>query len=242
MKIGIFDSGMGGLNVLKEIVTKYPNNQYIYFGDTLNLPYGDKSKDQLVQMSSKIVAFLEKQSVDLIIIACGTCSCSVLETLKSKFSIPIIGILESTINYIKERKYQKIGVIATEMTIKTNYFEQHLPEVEVIPLATPKLVPLIENNLIKTSEFDYILKEYLGNFKNVEALVLGCTHYKLIEKNILHYLNLPLIEMGKVLSNSVNFSNCGSSKLTLYFSDLNPNIQEYVNKMFNKCEINEVRL
>ncbi len=242
MKIGIFDSGMGGLNVLKEIVTKYPNNQYIYFGDTLNLPYGDKSKDQLVQMSSKIVAFLEKQSVDLIIIACGTCSCSVLETLKSKFSIPIIGILESTINYIKERKYQKIGIIATEMMIKTNYFEQHLPEVEVTSLATPKLVPLIENNLIKTSEFDHILKEYLGNFKDVEALVLGCTHYKLIEKNILDYLNLPLIEMGKVLSNSVNFSNDGKLKITLYFSDLNPHIREYVNKRFNECEINEVRL
>ena len=239
MKIGIFDSGMGGLNVLKDIVTKHPNNQYIYFGDTINLPYGNKSKEQLIQMSSKIVEFLEKKSVDLIIIACGTCSCTVLEILKNKFSTPIIGILEPTINYLNKKNYRKIGVIATEMTIKTNYFEQHLPAIEVSCLATPKLVPLIENNLINTSECDIVLKEYLNNFKDIETLVLGCTHYKSIKEKI---PNLPLIDMGEILSDSLILPNDGKFKLTMYFSDLNEHILEKTTELFGNCEKYEVRL
>ena len=111
MKIGLFDSGIGGLNVLKEFINKYPSNHYIYYGDTLNVPYGEKSKEELLNLSSKIIEFFEEKQVSLIIIACGTVSSTCLEELRKKTAIPIFDIISPTINYLKREKWEYVGII-----------------------------------------------------------------------------------------------------------------------------------
>ena len=108
MRIGIFDSGIGGLTVLKELVGKYPHNEYIYIGDTLNVPYGDKSMEDLIKFSSKIIDYFIAKNTDIIVIACGTVSSNILEELLKIYSIPIIDIISPTIEYIKKNNYDKI--------------------------------------------------------------------------------------------------------------------------------------
>ena len=159
MRIGVFDSGLGGLTVLDSLIKKYPNNEYIYFGDTLNMPYGGKTKEELYELSSKIVEFLKSKKVDLIIIACGTVSSNNYLELKRNFDIPIYDILTPTINYLNQSNLSNIGVIATEMTIKSGIFNN--VNKPVIQIYCPKFVPLIENNMIDTIEMENAINEYL---------------------------------------------------------------------------------
>jgi len=242
MRIGVFDSGLGGVTVLKELITRYPNNEYIYFGDTINLPYGSKTKEQLLQFSDKIINFLKEQKVDLIIIACGTCSANTYFEIKDKYHIPIIDILSPTIHYILSCEYKKIGVIGTEMLIKSNYFNKYLNNVEVTSVATPKLVPLIETDKINTDECEEVLKQYLNNFNDIDALVLGCTHYSLLKDQILKIRKLKLINMGEILSHNINLGNSDELKVTLYFSFVNDTIQKKVQQIFANCQLYEKKL
>ena len=122
--IGIFDSGVGGITVLKEIKNKMPNENIIYIGDTQNFPYGNKSKEEIIKFSIENVNKLLKKDVKIIVIACGTATSQALGVLKEKFDIPIIGIIEPTVKYIKSKNYQKVGVIATEGTIKNGAWER----------------------------------------------------------------------------------------------------------------------
>ena len=126
MKVGIFDSGIGGLTVLKQLINKYPNNEYIYYGDTLNLPYGNKTKEQLIKLSDKDVQFLISKNVDIIIIACGTVSSNCLDYLKNKYNIPIYDIISPTIDYLNKSNYQNIGIIATNRTIDSHIFKNNI--------------------------------------------------------------------------------------------------------------------
>ena len=120
MRIGIFDSGLGGINVLACLLKKYPNNEYIFFGDTKNIPYGDKSKDELMKLASNIIDFLLTKNVDIIIIACGTVSSTCYNELKNKYSVPLYDIISPTIEYLKHSNLNNIGVIGTNGTIKSN--------------------------------------------------------------------------------------------------------------------------
>ena len=119
--IGIFDSGIGGLTVLKKLEEALPNEQFIYLGDTLNFPYGEKSKGEIINYSKTNIEYLLSQKVKMIIIACGTATSQALEEMKSIFDIPIIGIIEPTAKYVKEMRYKKIGVIATTGTIRAEH-------------------------------------------------------------------------------------------------------------------------
>ena len=125
MKIGLFDSGIGGLNVLKEFINKYPNNHYIYYGDTLNVPYGEKSKEELLMLSSKIIRFFEEKKVSLIIIACGTVSSNCLDELREKTSILIFDVINPTINYLKSKNFKNILVFGTNRTIDSHIFSKN---------------------------------------------------------------------------------------------------------------------
>ena len=126
MRVGVFDSGIGGLTVLKNIYKHYPNNEYIYFGDTLNLPYGNKTKEELNNLSSLDIEFLLSKKVDMIIIACGTISSNCIDYLKNKYNIPIYDIISPTINYLNNSNYQNIGVIATNATINSHIFKNNV--------------------------------------------------------------------------------------------------------------------
>ena len=229
MKIGVFDSGVGGLNVLKELIKAYPNNEYIYYGDTKNVPYGNKSKDELFNLSMKIVRFFEEKAVDLIIIGCGTVSSNCYLDICKNTKIKVLDIINPTINYINTSNFKNIGVIGTTKTIESCIFQKLINKL-VIAKDTPKFVPFIENDLIIENKNEVISD--LELFKNkVDCLILGCTHYPLLSDIISEYLNINLINMGECLVNSLSLTNNSTSKITLYFSLLNDNIISNIHKI-----------
>ncbi|HHW69071.1 MAG TPA: glutamate racemase [Tenericutes bacterium] len=244
MRIGVFDSGIGGLTVLKEIIEKYPNNEYIYYGDTLNLPYGEKTKQELLIISNKIIDFLAKEKVDIIVIACGTISANVYELLKdNKYEIPIYDIITPTINYIIKNNITNVGIIATTMTIRSNVFSKNLDSKNVnnYSVDCPMFVNIIENKLNNDIKEKYV-KDYLSYFndKNIQALVLGCTHYPLLISNIKNYLgeNVEYIDMGKAIANILNITNVSKYKLNLYFSKITDNLLINIETIINKYDYN----
>ena len=217
MKIGVFDSGVGGLTVLKELL-RYPN-EYYYFGDNINVPYGTKTKYELQILSSKIIDFLLSKNVDMIIIACGTISANIYEYLKNKYDIPIYDIISPTLEYLKNKTYY---TFATSMTCKSKIFNNSIE--------CPLLVPLIENNQNATKE----LKEYLNSIPNNSNLVLGCTHYPILTEEILTLRpDLNLINMGKILSDKLNLES-HELKIRLYFSKVDHNLISNIEKIIDK--------
>ncbi len=214
MKIGIFDSGIGGLTVLKELL-KY-KNEYYYYGDNINIPYGTKTKHELQILASKIIEFLISKNVDMIIIACGTISSNIYEYLKNKYDIPIYDIISPTLNYLKDKSYY---TFATPMTCRSKIFNN--------AIECPLLVPLIENGKNVTDA----LKEYLNKIPTNSNLVLGCTHYPILTHEILNIRpDLNLINMGKILGESLNL-NSNKLKIRLYFSKVDINLLDNINKI-----------
>ena len=226
MKVGLFDSGIGGLSVLKRLMEKYPKNEYIYFGDTKNLPYGSKSVEELKILAKNNIDFLLKFNVDIIIIACGTVSSNCLDYLKDSFNIPIIDIISPTINYLNNSNYNNIGIIATEATINSHIFKKNINR-NIYEIATPKLVPLIEGTT--TGDLDTILKKYLNDYiDKIDVLVLGCTHYPLISSNIKKIIgDTKLLNMADY----INIDNDGNGKVNIYFSKIDNKLINNVKKI-----------
>lgn len=206
--IGIFDSGVGGVTVLKEIQRELPNENYIYLGDTKNFPYGDKSKDEIVKFAIQNVKYLIKKDVKIIVIACGTATSQTIDILRQKFEIPIVGIIEPTVEYIKENKYKNIGVIATEGTIKSGAWENKLkekePDIKVISKACPMLATIAEEGRATGVEGKKAIKEYMKPFKEkgIDKIILGCTHFPIYEQLIKDEFKykIELINTGKTVS------------------------------------------
>lgn len=202
--IGMFDSGIGGLTVLKEVKRILPNEEIIYLGDTKNFPYGSKSKEAIIEISRNCVKYLISKNVKLIVIACGTATSQSLEILKKEFTIPIIGIIEPTVDYLSKnvKEKEKIGVIATQGTIRSKAWQdkilEKLKEVNVISEETPLLATMAEQGWINNKVAKYTIKEYMKKFKKVNRLILGCTHYPMFEELI-----------KKELSKKVDIINTG---------------------------------
>ena len=217
MKVGLFDSGIGGLTVLKKLIDKYPNNEYIYYGDTKNIPYGDKTINELKMLASNNIDFLLKKEVDMIIIACGTVSSNLTDYLKNKYNIKIVDIISPTINYINNNSYKNIGVIATNSTINSKVFSTNIKK-EVTEIACPNFVPFIEKNNI--TEVKKYFDEYLLPLKKCDLIVLGCTHYPIIKEEINEYFNneIKLLDMSECIN---DISNGNKSSINLYFTNLN---------------------
>lgn len=231
MRIGVFDSGIGGLSVLKNLYKHYPNNEYIYYGDTINLPYGSKTKEELNRLSAQDVEFLLDKKVDIIIIACGTVSSNCLDYLKNRYHVPIYDIITPTINYLNNSNYSNIGVIATERTIDSKVFKNNINK-NIQEIKTPLLVPLIENN--KLDELDNVLDNYLKEYiDKIDILVLGCTHYPIIKDSINKYFNnkVELLDMSNLLLDKIKDDK--NSSITIYFSKLNDTLINNTRKILN---------
>jgi len=231
MRVGLFDSGIGGLTVLKTLREKYPNNEYIYYGDTLNLPYGNKTKEELIELSVKNIDFLISKEVDIIVIACGTVSSNCITYLKNKYQIPIIDIVSPTINYLNNSDYNNVGVIATSATINSHVFKNNLNK-EVYEIETPKLVPLIENN--KLDNIEEILNEYLEEYLDkIDVLVLGCTHYPILTKYLDNILpnNIKILDMSSVLN--IENKDMINNKVSIYYSHIDDTIVCNTKKILN---------
>lgn len=207
--IGIFDSGVGGLTVFEEIRKELPNENVIYLGDTKNFPYGNKTKEEIIEFAIKNTEMLINIGAKIIVIACGTATSQAIDVLKQKFSIPIIGIIKPTVEYIKEQNYKNVGVIATEGTIRSGAWEQKLkekiPDINVINKACPMLATIAEEGKAKSEEGRRVIKEYMKPFKDkkIDKIILGCTHYPIYEEIIREELgySVELINTGVTVSN-----------------------------------------
>lgn len=235
MRVGVFDSGIGGLTVLRTLIKKHPKNEYIYYGDTLNLPYGIKKKDELEKLSSQDIEFLLSKNVDIIIIACGTVSSNCLNYLKDKYQIPIYDIISPTIKYINNSSYKNIGIIATERTIDSHIFQNNINK-NIYEIKTPLLVPLIENNELDNLDtvLDNYLKEYIDK---IDLLVLGCTHYPIILDNITKYFKnkVTVLDMSTLLLDNLTENN--TSNVTIYYSKITDNLIKNTKRILDLDDI-----
>lgn len=189
--IGVFDSGVGGLTVVKEIMNQIPNEKIVYFGDTARVPYGSKSKDTVLRFSRQIVRFLRTQEVKAIVIACNTASAYALPDIEKEIDIPIIGVVRPGAKVAAQvTQNGKVGVIATEGTINSHIYADYIQEINakttVIGKACPLFVPLAEEGLWEDPVTDEIARRYLAELIDIgiDTLILGCTHYPLIRNTI----------------------------------------------------------
>lgn len=254
--IGIFDSGVGGLTVYKQIRKELPNENVIYLGDTKNFPYGNKSKEDIIKLAIENTKILINKGVKLIIIACGTVTSQAIDILQKKFDIPIIGIIEPTIQYVKKQNIKEIGVIATEGTIRSGAWERNLKEcledIKVINRACPMLATIAEQGRAESIEGRKAIKEYMEPFKknNINIIILGCTHYPIYERIIREELNynVDLIDTGVTVSkyvknflnenNLINLENNGEETIYLTkpekeFKDIAKNVMGVDVKIYN---------
>lgn len=189
--VGVFDSGVGGLTVAREIMRQLPNERIVYFGDTARVPYGNKSRETIIKFSRQIVRFLQTQQVKAIVVACNSASAYALEVLEKEVDVPIIGVIKSGARAaINATKNGKIGVIATEATIGSGIYNRYIKANDsnsiVLGKACPLFVPLVEEGLWEDPVTDEIAKRYLAELIDVgiDTLILGCTHYPLIRSTV----------------------------------------------------------
>lgn len=185
--IGIFDSGIGGLTVLRELRREIPNENLVYFGDTARVPYGTKSKETITRFSIDNVTFLQGFQTKLIVVACNTASSLALDTLRNEFNLPIIGVIEPGAREALARtKNGRIGVIGTKATIGSGAYEACLkkldPKLKVFSEACPLFVPFVEEGWLDGDIVEKVARTYLNGMKSfgVDTLILGCTHYPLL--------------------------------------------------------------
>lgn len=209
--IGMFDSGVGGLTVYKEVRKKFPNENIVYLGDTKSFPYGNKSKDSIINLTKKGIDFLIGKDVKAIIIACGTASSQALDTVRKIYSIPIIGIIEPTAKYISNKQnIHKIGIVATKGTIKSNGWADSLlsyrKDLEIINKACPLLAPMAEEGWIDNDIAKLTIHEYMNGLHDVDALILGCTHYPLFTNIFMKELkeNAEIINTGTIIADELD--------------------------------------
>ncbi len=201
--IGVFDSGVGGLTVAREIMRQIPNERIVYFGDTARVPYGSKSKDNIIKFSRQIIRFLQTENVKAIVIACNTASALALDEMQQEFDLPILGVVKPGAKVAVETTANKrIGLIGTEANIRsgvyTRYIESLDDEAKVFEKACPLFVPLVEEGWLHDDITLQVASRYLEELKekDIDTLIMGCTHYPLIRSTI-----------RKVMGDKVNLVN-----------------------------------
>lgn len=249
--IGVFDSGIGGLTVAREIMRNLPSEKIVYFGDTARLPYGSKSKDTIIRYSRQIVRFLQSRKVKAIVVACNTASALALDTLEKEIDIPIIGVVKPGARVATQATVSKrVGVIATEATIRSGLYTKLIqeidPEITVIGKPCPLFVPLVEEGWRKDPITEMIARRYLKELQeqDIDTLILGCTHYPLLRKLIgdimgdkVRLVN-PAYETSMVLKKLLadqHMENQGGTKeefpYRFYVSDAAEKFKEFANSI-----------
>jgi glutamate racemase len=211
--IGIFDSGLGGLTVLKTLKNILPNESFIYLGDTANVPYGNKSDNTVIKCSKKILNFFISKNTKAVVIACNTASSIAYQELKKTYDIPIFDVVGPSVNYAnKISKTQKICVIGTNSTINSNAysnaFKKLNKKISIVEISCPLFVPIIEEGWSNTNIAKLIAEKYLHTIKNTEidTLILGCTHYPIISQTIKGVINknIQLIFSGQTVGDTLH--------------------------------------
>ena len=210
--IGVFDSGVGGLTVFREIKKQIPNERIIYFGDTARVPYGSKSKETVTKYTRQIVNFLMTHEVKALVMACNTMSANSLDEIEKTISVPIIGVVKPGAEVAAKNTHNgRIGVIATEATIRSGMYERFIKEINpsltVIGKACPLFCPLVEEGMLDDPVTDEIARRYLTELmdKDIDSLILGCTHYPLLSPAIARIVDkkVTLINPAKETAHSL---------------------------------------
>ena len=249
--VGVFDSGVGGLTVAREIMRNLPSEKIVYFGDTARVPYGSKSKETVIRYSRQIIRFLQEQQVKAIVVACNTASAFALDTVRDEFDIPIIGVIESGAKVAAARtRNKRVGIIGTVGTVGSGIHAQYLkkldPEITVFGKACPLFVPLVEEGWLHDPVTVEVASRYLKELqdKDVDTLILGCTHYPLIRSTIRQVMGEEVclvnpayetaLELGKLLEEQ-GLSSTGTEQkefpYRFYVSDLADEFKEFANSI-----------
>ena len=206
--IGIFDSGVGGTSIWKEITALLPNEHTIYLADSKNAPYGQKSKEEIIDLSIKNTEFLINKNCKIIVVACNTATTNAIQFLREHYTIPFIGIEPAIKPASLSTKKKTIGILATQGTLNSKLFETTSSkinkEIKIIEQIGEGLVELIENGKLKSTEMTKLLKSYINTMieKNVDCLVLGCTHYPYLIPQIQKHVGskIQIIDSGEAVA------------------------------------------
>jgi glutamate racemase len=253
--IGIFDSGVGGLTVAHAIKQILPGESLIYFGDTAHLPYGDKSEESIRYYSEKITEFLLAHDAKAVLIACNSASASAYEHLRNKFGEKtiILDVIDPVVEFLGGKNFSKIGVIGTKRTISSGTYESKItrrsPSTTVVSLATPLLVPMIEEGFIFDDISNAIIRTYLSNnvLSGIQALILGCTHYPIIKNQISKYFNfgVEVVDSARIVSFALkevleknNLLNQSVAGQDIFFVSDYTDYFERIARMFFEKDIN----
>ena len=189
--VGVFDSGIGGLTVAREIMRNLPSEKIVYFGDTARVPYGSKSRETVIRYSRQIIHFLQEQKVKAIVVACNTASAFALDAVKDELDIPILGVIEAGAKVAaEETRNKRVGIIGTVGTVDSGIHASYLreldPEITVIGKACPLFVPLVEEGWYHDPVTEEVARRYLKELQEqeIDTLILGCTHYPLLRSTI----------------------------------------------------------
>lgn len=242
-KIGIFDSGVGGLTVVKELMALLPNKPLIYFGDTARTPYGTKSAETIIQYAIEDTEFLIKHGATVIVIACHSVASVATETLKKRFTLPIFEVISPSRELaIKSTKNKNIGLIGTRATVNSGVYNREIaqtsPDIKLFSQPCPLLVPLVEEGWLKSRETRMIIRKYLRPLRNmsIDTLILGCTHYPLLKRVISEIAGkkISIIDPSKEVARDVfehlknngidnsDLENIHESQSRFYLSDVSP--------------------
>ena len=193
--VGVFDSGVGGLTVAREISRQLPNENIVYFGDTARVPYGSKSQNTIIRFSEQIIRFLKTKDVKAIVIACNTASALALDAVRDEFDLPIMGVvIPGARAAVEATKNRKVGVVGTDATVQSGMYTKVIhgmaPDITVIEKACPLFVPLVEEGFKEHPVTGEIIGYYLESMRStdIDAMILGCTHYPLLRSRIREYM------------------------------------------------------
>lgn len=256
--IGVFDSGVGGLTVVREIIRQLPSENVVYFGDTARVPYGSKSQKTIIEYTRQIIHFLKTKNVKAIVIACNTASAYALDAVAPEVDVPIIGVVRpGAYTAASTTTTGKIGVIGTEGTINsgiyTSVLHEYDPNFTVVGRACPLFVPLVEEGLLNDPVTDEIAARYLKALKeaHVDTLILGCTHYPLIRSTIRRIMggdvNLvnpayeTAISLRCLLKEKGIYRDCGAPEYHFFVSDGTDKFSAFANSIL-PVELVETRL
>jgi glutamate racemase len=237
MKVGVFDSGIGGLTVVKSLLEHQLFQEIIYFGDTARVPYGSKDKNTIIRYAIEAVEFFKNFELDMIIVACNTVSAYALDEMRESSSVPVIGVVEAgvlaTANAMKDRqtKNTNILIIGTKATITSKAYENSLKNLEFTNLhakATPLFVQLVEENILSGKILDAAFEHYFKDLEHPNAIILGCTHFPLLAQALSSYFgkDTVLIHSGDAivehLEREFDFSHRYSDPTLKFFASENP--------------------
>ena len=249
--IGVFDSGVGGLTVAREIMRNLPFERIVYFGDTARVPYGSKSRESIIRFSRQIIHFLQEEHVKAIVVACNTASAYALDEVQKDLDIPIIGVVKPGAKVAAQAtRNKRIGVIGTKGTIGSNIYADYIheidPEITVVGKACPLFVPLVEEGWLKDPVTVEVAQRYLQELQeqDVDTLVMGCTHYPLLRSVLRELLGEkvtlvnPAYETAqslKQLLKEMNLDNPGIKEeefpYRFYVSDLADEFKAFANSI-----------